>query len=47
VLVFLITLYLSLCVGQCEYSFSKTNIIMEMNKKEMERYEEVYGYAAS
>ena len=33
-----------LCAGQCEYSFSKTHVIMEMNKKEMERYEEVYGY---
>ena len=32
------------CAGQCEYSFSKTHVIMEMSKKEMERYEEVYRY---
>ena len=30
-----------LCVGQCEYSFSKTHVIMEMNKKM-----EVYGYVS-
>ena len=34
------------CAGQCTYSFSKTHVIMEMNKEEMERYEEVYGYVS-
>ena len=28
--------------GQCEFSFLKTEVVMEMNKREMERYEEVY-----
>lgn len=34
---------LSICfIGQCEYSFTKTEQVMEMNRREMERYEMVY-----
>lgn len=32
------------CLGQCEYSFMKTEQVMEMNRREMERYEMVYRY---
>ena len=32
------------CLGQCEYSFTKTEQVMEMNRREMERYEIVYRY---
>ena len=28
--------------GQCEFSFTKTQLVMDMNRREMERYEEVY-----
>ena len=36
---------LKLCditTGQCEFSFAKTAVIMEMNKKEMDRYDSIY-----
>jgi len=29
-------------LGQCEFSFTKTQMVMDMNKREMERYEQVY-----
>ena len=28
--------------GQCEFSFAKTALVMEMNKKEMDRYDTIY-----
>lgn len=28
--------------GQCEFSFTKTQLVMDMNRREMERYEKVY-----
>ena len=28
--------------GQCEFSFAKTAVVMEMNKKEMDRYDSIY-----
>ena len=28
--------------GQVEFSFTKTQLVMDMNRREMERYEEVY-----
>lgn len=29
-------------LGQCEFSFEKTVVVMEMNKKEMDRYDSIY-----
>ena len=29
-------------LGQCEFSFTKTQLVMDMNRREMERYEDVY-----
>ena len=34
--------YLYVILGQCEFSFTKTQLVMDMNRREMERYEEVY-----
>lgn len=28
--------------GQCEFSFEKTAVVMEMNKMEMDRYDSIY-----
>ena len=39
------TVMFNVCVfvlGQCEFSFSKTAVVMEMNKKEMDRYDSIY-----
>ncbi|CAI8016055.1 THO complex subunit 7 homolog [Geodia barretti] len=30
-------------LSQCEFSFTKTQLVMDMNRREMERYEEVYS----
>ena len=30
--------------GQCEFSFAKTQSVLEMNRQEMQRFELIYKY---
>ena len=41
-MVLFVCLSVCLSVGQCEFSFNKIEMVMEMNRREMLRYERVY-----